>query len=561
MNQKLIPKFALKPWQGIRAYGLASVAFALQPALAQNTPGAGSLLQQVEPRLAPLPLPSSTGLQLNPDPTPGLPSSAPFFVQRIDITGNTVFSKTTLQALVAQGEGKQLTLPQLGELTLRITSYYRSRGYPLARAIIPAQTISSGVVRIEVIEASYGKITLDNKSAVDNTVISAALSSLQSGQLIDQTTLDKALLQIGDVPGVIVGATLEPGAKVGTSDLTLSLTPGSFASGNTFVDNNGSAVTGRARVGATLNLLNPMQHGDVLSLSGVSSVSGMNYARVAYEILLNAQGFRLGGSSSALEYEMDLANGSANVQSLWAKQTLQRSRTRNAYAQLQFDKFKLRDHSGSLQNDRQLNNLTASLAGDLRDAFLAGAVSTWSLNWTAGQLGFDDAAAALANVATSNTQGRFSKANVSFARRQNLNASSVVYLGVSGQFAGGNLDSSQKMLAGGSTTVRAYDVGAVSGDTGYLAIAEWQQGIGAGWGGQWQAVAFMDSARVKVNKKLWSQATAANNATLSGAGLGLNWVGPQWSAKSYVAAPLGTTPTLVLTNKVWRGWVEVNWRF
>ena len=117
------------------------------------------------------------------------------------------------------------------------------------------------------------------------------------------------------------------------------------------------------------------------------------------------------------------------------------------------------------------------------------------------------------------------------------------------------------MSAGGPNTVRAYDIGAVSGDTGYTAVAEWRQDMGPAWGGQWQALAFMDSAHLTVNKKLWPQATATNNATLSGAGIGLNWVGPQWRAKSYVATALGPTPALVPTNNDWRAWVEVSRQF
>ena len=136
-----------------------------------------------------------------------------------------------------------------------------------------------------------------------------------------------------------------------------------------------------------------------------------------------------------------------------------------------------------------------------------------------------------------------------------------MYLAVSGQWASGNLDASHKMLAGGPYTVRAYDMGAVSGDTGYLAVAEWRQDMGPAWGGQWQALAFIDSARVTVNKNLWPQASAANSATLSGAGVGLNWAGPQWSAKSYLATALGPTPALVPTHNAWRAWVEVSRRF
>ena len=561
MTPKLTPQPALELRSRVLACGLAAAALVLQPALAQSAPGSGSLLQQAEPRLAPSPLPIGTVLQIDPAPTPALPRSDPFLVQRIEITGNTVFSTPTLLTFVAQAEGQRLSLPQLGELTSRITSYYRGQGYPLARAIIPAQTIAAGVVRIEVIEAKYGKISLDNKSTVTETVLSAALAALQNGQVIEQTNLDKALLQIGDVPGVVVGATLEPGEQVGTSDLTLSLTPGPSATGNAFFDNNGNSYTGRLRAGATFNLLNPLQRGDVLTLSDLSSGSGMNYVRAAYEILLNAQGLWFGGASSALKYDMGVANGTAEVNSLWAKQTLQRSRASNSYARLQFDKAFLRDHAGTALTDRYLDSLTVSLAGDLRDAFLAGAVSVWSASWTDGRLAFEDAAAGLANAGTANTQGQFSRGNISLSRLQNLGNKSAVYVAISGQWAGGNLDSSQKMSAGGPTTVRAYDTDALSGDTGYLVVGEWRQDMGPAWEGQWQALVFIDTARITVNKNLWPQATAANSATLSGAGVGLNWAGSHWIAKSYVATALGPTPALVPSNNDWRAWVEVSTRF
>jgi hemolysin activation/secretion protein len=175
MIPKLTLQPALTPWPRVLGYGLAATALVLQPALAQSVPGSGSLLQQAEPRLAPLPLPNGTGLQIDTAPTPALPRSVPFLVQRIEITGNTVFSTPTLLALVAQAEGQRLSLPQLGELASRITSYYRSQGYPLARAIIPAQTIDTGVVRMEVIEAKYGELAVRalHKALIEEAALGA----------------------------------------------------------------------------------------------------------------------------------------------------------------------------------------------------------------------------------------------------------------------------------------------------------------------------------------------------------------------------------------------------
>jgi hemolysin activation/secretion protein len=105
-----------------------------------------------------------------------------------------------------------------------------------------------------------------------------------------------------------------------------------------------------------------------------------------------------------------------------------------------------------------------------------------------------------------------------------------------------------KMIVGGPYSVRAYNSGAVSGDTGYQETAEFRHELGTIWNGKWQAVAFIDSAHVTVNKDVWALGT--NSATLNGAGVGINWTGPnQWSTKSYIATPIGLAQELV-ANRV-----------
>ncbi len=558
------PPRTMKPLIAALLAALAPLAPLAVHAQAPAPPGAGAILQQVQPVPPPTPSPGVTGLTIERQDGAKLPPSAPFLVKTIQIAGNTLFATPTLHALVADAEGKSLTLSQLDELAARITNHYRSHGYPLARAIIPAQTIQSGIVRIEIIEARYGKIRLDNRSRVNDPLLQATLSPLQSGQAIGQTEMDRALLLLSDIPGVVVAATLKPGESVGTSDLLVNTTPGPAVLGNVVLDNYGNRFTGRARIGATLNFINPLHHGDILSVGGLSSGGGMNYGRIAYESLLTGQGTRLGGAYSALRYALGgplaalNANGTAQVASLWAKHPLVRSRDVNLYGQIQHDWLQLRDHinAGAIRTDRSLANWTVSLAGDARDTFLSSAVSAWNVGWTAGRVGFDDAAAQLADAGGARTQGSFSKWNASLARLHSLSPKNGLYFALSGQWANTNLDPSQKMTAGGPYTVRAYDTGAVSGDTGVLGSIELRHSLGAAWGGQWEAVAFVDSARVTVNKNTLVAGT--NSATLSGAGLGLNWTGPdQWSARTHIATRIGSTPVLVADTASTRAWVQI----
>jgi len=539
---------------------LASMdAYAAGPEI---TPNAGSILQQLQPPASSVTPPPAPTLEVKPKVDASPTSSQLIQVNALQITGNTAFATETLHALVADQEGKSLTLSQLDELAGRITTYYQNHSFPLSRAIIPAQSITAGVVVIQVVEAHYGKINLNNRSEVSDGLLNASLKPLSSGGLIADAELNRTLLLLSDVPGVSVNAVLKPGTAVGTADMDVDVLYNKAPLANLSLDNYGSRYIGRARLSGNVNVVNPFHHGDILSANIISTGNGMNYGRIGYDTLLNGQGTRIGGAYSALRYKLGStisaldANGTATVASAWAKHPLIRSKLYNLYGQVQYDLKTVRDHVevSGLRNDRRLNNLVVSLNGDLRDNVLAGAMSIVSIGWTSGRVGFDDAAAATADAATARTSGGFSKWNANIARLQGLTPSDSVYLNVAAQWADGNLDSAEKMTAGGPYTVRAYDTGAISGDTGYTATVEIRHDLGLPLPGKWQVLAFFDSAYVKVNRHPWSNTN--NSATLSGAGLGLNWNGAdQWRVSASVATPVGGVSSLLTSPSSARAWL------
>ncbi len=531
-------------------------------------PSAGSILQQIQPVKPALPSSTGTGLTIEREGGAQQPAGAAFKVTSIQLSGNTAFDTATLHALVADAEGKSLTLAQLGEVVSRITDYYHSHGYPLARAIIPAQTVQGGVVKVTVIEARYGQVKLDNRSRVGDALLQQTLSPLQAGQVVAQAGLDRTLLLASDIPGVAVSALLKPGEAVGTSDLQVQADPTAQVAGNVAVDNFGNRYTGRARLSAAVNIFNPLHHGDVLSLGALTSGRDMNYGSIAYETLLNGLGTRMGGSYSALHYILGDAlgaldaRGTAQVASIWVKHPFMRTREANLYGQIQYDRKQLNDRIGvsNIKTDRHLDNWSASLNGDWRNGALAGGIGTWNIGITAGRVGFDDRAAELSDSVTAKTKGSYTKWNGNLAQLQNLTQNDSLYFTLAGQWANGNLDPAEKMVAGGPYTVRAYDIGVLSGDTGVFGSVELRHDLGQFASGRWQVLAFVDSEHVTVNKNPWLPGD--NGATLSGAGVGMNWAGPdQWHAKLYVAAPFGSTPKLIGDNKSVRAWAEIGKAF
>src|SRR5665647_45271 len=75
-----------------------------------------------------------------------------FAVKSIRVSGSQVFPAAELEALVADLSGAEHSLAELDAGAARITTYYRERGYVVARAYLPAQDIKEGVVVINVLE-------------------------------------------------------------------------------------------------------------------------------------------------------------------------------------------------------------------------------------------------------------------------------------------------------------------------------------------------------------------------------------------------------------------------
>ena len=219
------------------------------PLLAQ-TPGAGDFLRQMPAPAAQPPAGTRqepSGAQ--PSTAPEMPPSTAFLVRKLVLTGDLSVAREPLLALVREAEGQSLTLAQLQRFADRITAWYRERGYPFARAYIPAQTIDQGQVEILVLEGRYGELRLDNRSGVQGDgVIARILHRLQTGEPIRQPALDRTLLLLQDIPGVEARGSLQPGAQVGRSDLEVQVERAQPYWASATVDNSGSSSLGRKRL-------------------------------------------------------------------------------------------------------------------------------------------------------------------------------------------------------------------------------------------------------------------------------------------------------------------------
>ncbi len=548
----------------IVVYGIVlGISIPISNAQAVGAINGGEILRQIQPVKPTAPSGNQTGVAIPKQARKVIPVGIAFLVKHIRITGNSLFDTATLHALVADGEGKDLNVKQLNALAERITAYYRKHGYSLARAILPAQEISEGVVEIRVLEARYSKINLNDASRVRSGLLEATLSPLQSGEFIEAKTLDQSMLLLSDIPGIAANATLKAGDKVGTSDVDVNVRDLPMVIGQIFTNNFGNVVTGRVRGGVSLRLNNPLHLGDQLSFDGITTGKDVNFGRLGYELVLNGYGTRIGGDYSLLHYTLGntLSNlnghGTAQVASAWVKQPLQRSKTWNLYTRLQYNHKRLRDRidASLIRSDRNLQSGEVNLSGDMRDHFISGAVSTWNVQWLSGRVNFKDVNAATTDASTARTAGNFTKWSARLFRSQALGQHIRLQVNLSGQWSKHNLDSVEKMVVGGSSGVRAYDVGVLSADSGYLAQIE----LGYQVTSSWQIFALFDNQHVRINNKPWAK--GINSATLSGAGGGVRFNYGRWHAEAVVAKSVGSRSLLISDSSKARAWGQFSMGF
>ncbi len=538
--------------------GCATTAMSLSVAAA-TAPDAGQSLQSIEQQ--PLQQPSQNSLDLNLPDAPEAPTIAggpTLQVNGFVIEGNPSIPEAQLQELLADLKGRNASLGEIQAATRRITLLYRERGYPLARAYLPAQTIDGGIVKINVLEGRYGQVSAQNSSRAGGLAL-APLQTLQAGETVRADELIRSLLLLQDVPGTDIKSTLKPGASTGTTDLLVDVRPGPLLSGAVDADNYGNRFVGEYRLGGTLNVNNPLGLGDILSLRAVGSDEDQHYGRIGYQTPVTRWATQLGVAYSDMDYQLgkdfeDLhAHGNARITSVYAIQPLIRSKALSLSTQLQFDDKRLKDDidQASDKSDKHSRVVTLSFNGSGRDDFLGGGLTSFSLAWSSGSLNIDGQAKQMADSQTAGTQGQFNKVVPSLVRLQRLTDRFSLYTQLQGQWADTNLDSSEQLYLGGAYGVRAYPQGEAAGDQGWLANVELRYALTDAW----QLSTFVDHGDIRTSKNPWT--SGDNHRSLSGTGLGATWSAYGWRINAVAAWKLGNADAESDVERSPRVWAQV----
>lgn len=391
-------------------------------------------------------------------------------------------AETGLARIVAPYQNRELSMTDIHELARKVTRYYHNCGYIVAKAYVPKQDASSGVLEVRVTLGNYGSVALKNNSRLRDRVIEGELRHAKnSSPEVTSQSLERTMLLVRDMPGgAMPSVTLEPGKAPGTTDLQVKVdSEGHRYQGYLLGDNQGSRFTGRDRLFGEVDMNSPLGIADKLSVSGMlSEGEGVHNVRISYGLPLNYNGLRLtvaasrtryalGGSYSALD-----ATGSVSAIEGTFSYPLLRRHDSSIDLSLNIAHRDLHDdmNAVSVFNPRTANVGAVTLQRTkfgtvLGHRFYINTAATV----TVGELNQEDASEAK----LTGTNGDYEKLNVSLSaetplyRALSARASLVMQKDLRVKY----LDSSEQLFISGSGGVRAFVEGS-SGDNGYIFTAE-----------------------------------------------------------------------------------------
>ena len=425
-------------------------------------------------------------------------------LKNIQFQGVTILGDMELKELVSPYIGVPMSYEQMLEIGMAVENYYRKNNY-LARAILPPQDLTDGVLTVDVIESVFSKIEVDQELAdLPNTeqhVANLIQAQQPTGELLNTKALDRGLALANEIPGLSVKGSLRQGRDAGETELLLELYRGRTRQAELTADNGGSRATGAIRLLASMTWLNPNDIADMLNIVAVHT-RGSDYARLAYSIPVGTDGWRFGMNVSSMNYEVVVgeqgmvgAVGRAITQGMEWVYPLLRSDEASATVTLNADDkvFKNTSAQGLLMSDYSAKVLSAQVSGFYRDLNPGGGTGTYSVLVAHGDLNLAGSLNQQTDASGPNTAGSFNKVRVSGTWQQALTTQTSAFVSYTGQLADKNLDTSEKMQLGGMNGIRAYPTGEGSGSDGQLVQLELRHNLQNGfmvtgfydWGQVW----------------------------------------------------------------------------
>lgn len=453
-----------------------------------------------------------------------------FLLGEVLVTGNTVLSTQALSSTWAPLVGKPITLAEAFGIAAAISARYREAGFILSQAIIPPQdirTVGVAVLRIQVIEGFVDKVSFTGRAP---SKLQGYLAPVQSERPLRLSTLERALLLAGELPGVSAQANLRASATPNASDLEI-VSSQKRTEFSLSAHNRSTPAQGRTRYEASAEVRGVLGEVDRHNLRWVTA-GDERLSLLAYsaDFFLGNQGLKLqlNASTSRSEPETDLAFSNIETRgrnvSIGMAYPVLRSRQTNLSVRGAINAYhNTSDVAGSRATEDNIGVARLGLTTDLADGW--GGISLLDVEWTRS---LPSLGAASTDTVNTGIPQQFSKWSLYAARLQSLGGNWSALLAGTGQSSSHKLPTGEQLGLGGETFLRAFDPSEVIGEKGAAAKFELRYDLG---GARIASTLYVYADAGSVKRKQADGGYASTSLTAGG--LGVRVSGP-WRTRGYL---------------------------
>ena len=492
------------------------------------------------------------------------------------------------------------TIGQLQGAADAVTTYYRQKGLILAQAVIPVQTVSGGIVDVQIFVGKLGRILAEGNKMYSTEMLERPFRKL-IGQPINKSQIEAALLTLTDYSGLSVFGVFQPGVQVGTADIVLKIQEEKQFDVAMRADVHGTRETGRNRLRATIDWNNILGLADRLTFTGQQTYNPKNnyFLGLDYERYL-ANGFKIGGFVNVNDFDVggEFADFGINArtenQGVYLEKSIIRSRQKNLSTRFGYTRKESQTFAAGTSTSRDRLSVfslsadydsvdTFSLSNDPNDQ--GGGINFAFLEFSHGVNKLFNSMGSPADAEKlpqslqpsrkegppdvgRNAAGQFNKIFASYTRLQTIRKNHSLLIRAEYQWSTDPLTPLEQYSVGGPDNLRAFPEAQVLWDRALFASLEWlinapgfadKPAFGnRTWGELLQFSVFYDYARGRLNNPL---ATDLNgNKVLRGAGAGLRFTMPGLlESKLLFASEIGGND--VGNERHVQVWGDVTYRF
>jgi hemolysin activation/secretion protein len=511
--------------------------------------------------------------RFDPVSPPPAATGITFRLNRVLVEGNSAISVDVIDDAYASLIGSEVSVAQIFGIANEITRIYGDEGYPLSRAIIPAQEIDGrGILRVAIVEGFADTVVVSGP-AEGNSTVAAYAASIADERPLTSATLERYLLLGDDLPGLEVSSVLQRSETTpNATDILLTSRATDPTSFSLSLDNFGTEAVGPYQLGFSGTIENLLHQNSATSVRLVVAhpTEELAYGSIEHSFVVGTEGteISLGGRYSTSEpgtgalTAIDLSSES-HTWFIGIDHPFIRSRNRNliGYATLEARDSETDSIAGLLTQDR-IRSLRVGVNYDT--ALDSGAIFTAAAEVSIGLTGLG--ANENSNTLNSRDDGRvdYRKLTVDLSYRHPLegflggDAPWTLALASTGQLTNDPLLASEECAFGGGQYGRGFDPSTISGDKCVGLDVELSRAIDAGEAlDNLRVYGFADYGAVR---NLDSGATS-DWASIASAGFGADFgFTDALSGSLEVGVPLRDT-TVVSLDTTPRATFSLSWEF